>query len=145
DYFLCGDCESRFSRSGEHYVLSQCARWQGFKLQSLLKSSVPIAMDEECMLYDASVVLSSKVDQYLYFAASVFWRAAARSWTLNGREIERLSIEDRYEEDLRQYLLKQAPFPNNGRIFLQVWGDKQIDFTTIPPCSYQMDGFIRYK
>src|SRR5262245_24888194 len=35
-YFLCWDCEQRFSRNGERYVVSQCAQRDRFPLRELL-------------------------------------------------------------------------------------------------------------
>lgn len=144
DRFLCGDCEQRLSKGGEAYVLGQCARLTSFKLRALLETATPVAVDEKYRLYNAAELLGSRVDQYLYFGASVFWRAAARPWTFDGQNLARLSL-GAYEEELRQYLLQQAPFPGNGRLFLHVWSDQRIDFTTIPPSSYRVEGARRHK
>src|SRR5438094_7007040 len=76
--FLCKDCEQRFSDNGERYILAQCARPNGqFKIRELLQSASPLFDTPKFKLYDVQPLLESKVDQYLYFAASVFWRASA--------------------------------------------------------------------
>jgi hypothetical protein len=86
DYFLCGACESKFSINGESYVISQCHRGRGqFELRELLLSTTPVRDEEGHKVYEVSSLLGDKVEQYLYFAASVFWRASARSWNLGGR------------------------------------------------------------
>lgn len=145
DMFLCGECEGRFSRGGERYVLSQCTRQGGgFALRELLRASPPFLRDSRFTVYEVGSLLYARTEQYLYFAASVFWRASARSWTYDGRQMERLSLGP-YEEQLRLYLLGVAAFPSSARLFVHVWSDARIDFTTVAPTASRADGVRRYK
>lgn len=69
-YFLCGECEQRFSDGGERYVLAQCLRADGqFKLRELLEASRPItqavsATSRSPKIYDAKPLLGSAIDRY---------------------------------------------------------------------------------
>jgi hypothetical protein len=145
-YLLCAECEDRFSRGGERYVLGQCARPGGdFKVRALLENATPLLIDPRFRIFDAAKLRGPKAEQYLYFAASVFWRAAARIWTFDGRPLERLSLGSAYQEQLRLYLLGKAGFPENGRVFVHVWSDARIDFTTTLPSSFRVDGIRRHK
>jgi hypothetical protein len=136
--FLCAECEYQFSRGGERYVLEQCARPSGdFKIRALLENATPFFEHARFRAFDAARLPELKAEQYLYFAASIFWRAAARTWRLDSDLLKRLSLGSTYQEQLRLYLLGDAGFPKNGRIFMHVWSDEQIDFTfTLPytPC-----------
>ena len=94
DYFLCPDCEDRFSRLGERHVMGQCARRGGrFALRERLVATLPLYASDKFTVLQVDTLLGATVNHYLYFAASVFWRAAAKTWTLNGRHLGRLSLE----------------------------------------------------
>jgi len=150
DRFLCDECEQRFSDRGERYVLGQCARPTGeFKARELLEQAVPLAEEAKVRVYDVGKMLGAHVDEYLYFAASVFWRASARAWREDGPR-ERFSLGSGYDEEFRLYLLGQADFPRNGRLFVHVWsdaisGESPVGFTTIGPCSTKIEGERRHK
>lgn len=145
-YFLCQECEDRFSRNGERYVLRQCARRDGeFRLRQLLSQASPFCTDEKFSVFKVSKLLGEKVEQYLYFAASVFWRAGVRSWQFEDMTLERISLGTTYQEQLRLYLLGKAPFPGNGRIFVHVWSNERVDFTTVFPCTYRVELVRRHK
>ena len=145
DDFLCAECEDRFSKHGERYVLAQCARPNGFALRDVLKTLPPLVEDERFKVFDVAGSINSRVDDYLYFAASVFWRAAARSWTVSGQTIQRLTLGP-YEEQLRQYLLGEQPFPHGVRLFVHVWSEARAGFTSIVPTSGRApDGTHRHK
>lgn len=148
--FLCQECEQRFSDHGERYILSQCARPTGeFRVRELLERAVPLGELPKVRMYDADSLLGTHASDYLYFAASVFWRASARAWRENGPR-ERFSLGSQYDEQFRLYLLDRADFPQNGRLFVHVWsdtisGDAAIGFTTIAPCTSKVDGERRHK
>lgn len=144
--FLCQECEDRFSRRGERYVLGQCARPDGdFKLRAALQKAVPVCVDTRFRIYDVQPFLGDRTEQYLYFAASVFWRAAARTWSLDGRVLERLSLGARYQEQFRLYLLERTSFPANGRLFVHAWSNNEIDLVTTLPSTTRVDRVKRHK
>jgi len=146
DHFLCAKCEDRFSRGGERYVLSQCARPGGkFALRGRLATAPVLYEESRFRVCQVGNVLGEKANQYLYFAASVFWRAAARRWAFEGATLERISLGTTYQEQFRRYLLDEAEFPENARLFVHVWSDDPIDFTTVFPCSVRVSGARRHK
>ena len=145
-HFLCYECEDKFSRNGERYVLSQCARPSGeFKLREILEKEAPVYVDSQFKVYDVTALLGPRAEQYIYFAASVFWRASAHRWTMEGRPLDLISLGAKYQEQFRRYLLSKTSFPVNARIFIHVWAETQIDFTTIFPCSFRVEGVRRHK
>jgi len=146
DRFLCGECEERFSNGGERYVLGQCARPSGdFKVRELLEKAIPFCEDPQFRVFDVAGLLGLRTDEYLCFAASVFWRASARAWSPAGTSRERFPLGDAYQEQFRLYLLGRAGSPGNGRLLVHIWSDKATDFTTIAPCTSRVDGERRHK
>jgi len=145
--FLCEDCEQRFSDNGECHILAQCARPNGqFNLRKLLQAAIPVVDTEKFKIYDVKPFLDSKVDQYLYFAASVFWRASAHSWKMGNEPVGQISLGTEYQEQFRLYLLGQTPFPQNARIVVHVSSETQPDLmTTVFPCTTRVDGVYRHK
>lgn len=145
-HFLCSDCEHRFSRNGERYVLSQCARPSGdFKLREFLLKSSPLYSDPHFKVYEVGSLLGNTADQYLYLAASVFWRASAHSWTMDGQPVGGISLGAEYQEQFRLYLLGKAGFPSNARVFVHVWSERHVDLTTVFPCTFRLDRARRHK
>lgn len=144
--FLCVDCEGRLSTAGERYVLGQCARPNGeFKIRELLQRAAPSFEGENFRVYDAATLLRTHTEYYLYFAASVFWRGSARAWSPPSANHRRFTLGDAYQEEFRLYLLGSAAFPRNGRLVVHIWSDQAIDFTTIAPCTFLVDGERRHK
>ena len=114
---LCADCEQTLNRGGENWVLRNCYRGDGdFPLAALLLDEStqrsPLAPD----LYKLGSATALR--HLTHFGAGVFWRAAARSWTLlRGGTPVRLSLGP-YEERLRRFLLEGQRFPEGVYLFV---------------------------
>src|SRR4051812_5036031 len=80
--FLCRGCEQRFRQKGEDYVSTQFVHRDGqFRLREHLQAASPMCTEAQSTGYDAVRLLGEKIESYLYYAASIFWRAAAcRKW-----------------------------------------------------------------
>jgi hypothetical protein len=139
--FLCRDCDNRFSRFGERYVIGHCRRGYKFALREALESARPVIEETRFKVYEVSGLLRGNEQQFLYFAASVFWRAAAREW----RGIERISLGARYQEQFRQYLLDKAAFPADARLFVHVSRTDALGATSTVPCSSRARGYRRHS
>jgi hypothetical protein len=133
DYVLCGDCEQRFSKNGEHWTLSQMAKESGFPLQEKLRKATPIRSIAGLTTYAGAKIPDLHLDKLEYFCLSVFWRAAVHDWTpIHGEKYERLQLGP-YRECLRQYLLGVAPFPQNVITMISVYEDKDFIRAMFPP------------
>jgi hypothetical protein len=122
DHLLCADCEKLFNDNGERYVMSQVADRKGFPLLATLQAATPTKIAAGFNWYDhlsAPLVDRSKLG---YFALSVFWRGAVRSWEEYGEKYNTLELGP-YEESLRQYLLGQTAFPANVVVFFIICTD----------------------
>lgn len=144
--FLCAACEDRFSKNGESYVLDQCFRPNGqFKLRDLLKTVVPLESDVRYDVYDVQPLLGKEVDQYLYFAVSVFWRASAHHWRMGAERVAKISLGVRHQEQFRLYLLGKETFPDNARLVLHVSSESEPQPITVFPCVTRTNGVHRHK
>src|SRR5713101_2791769 len=141
-YFLCRDCEQLFSRNGEQYVVSQCAQRGRFPLRELLQTLKPIVVGPPgTAAYDVGVILGKQAEEYLYFAASIFWRAAARSW---GKHMRQFSLGTKYQEQFRLYLLGESEWPQNARLMIHVSSGELLDFI-MDPVSVRIGAIHRHK
>lgn len=147
--FLCADCELRFSAHGENYVVTQCAERNGsFKLRELLQGASPLFADDmdQIAIYDVQQLLNTKVDHFLYFTASVFWRASSHRWKMGGAQIDQISLGARYQEEFRSYLLGQTDFPQNARVWIHVSSETRIPPALITvPTTARLDKVHRHK
>jgi len=121
---LCRDCEILFAQKGENYVTSQMANppKRMFKLRDRLNAHKPIDGDLETKRYDAKQVLGAKLVDFLYFAASIFWRASV--WPT---DIHKIHLGKTYQEEFRLYLLNRNPFPTKAHILVYVFTEQFLD------------------
>jgi hypothetical protein len=144
--FLCTECEDRLSKNGERYVLAQCAQADGrFKLRELLETTSPLESSSQVRVYDAEPLLGEAIGQYLYFSASVFWRASAHNWYRESGTIDRFSLGAAYQEGFRQYLLGQTAFPGNARVWVHVSSEDLEEPLIVFPCTATVEGTRRHK
>jgi hypothetical protein len=80
-HLLCQACEIRFQKGGEDWTLGNRYRSDGsFPLRDLLLNAVPSETKPDgSRVYEARAVAGLAVDQLIYFAASIFWRAGITS------------------------------------------------------------------
>ena len=145
--FLCADCETLLSENGERYVLAQCARPGGrFKLRELLEAASPLESDGQVRVYDVQPLLGdAMIGKYLYFSASVFWRASAHVWYSETGESGRFRLGTEYQEQFRQYLLGQADFPGAARIWVHVSSEILKEPLIVFPTTTAVDETQRHK
>lgn len=132
DHILCAECEDRFNRGGESWVLSQMAREKGFPLQEKLLAASPIQSIPGLTTYAAGRIKGIDVDKLEYFALSVFWRASVHTWKPPfGEKYERLELGP-YRERLGLYLLG-GPFPKDVVTLISVCTASEFDRGMFPP------------
>lgn len=144
DYVLCPQCEDRFNKNGESWVMKYCARnAEGFKLKELIDASKPV-WEGELKVYSAADIPEIDVDRLTYFAASIVWRGAVHDWKLGNKRIERIYLGS-YKEDLRRYLLAEIPFPKKAVVWISVIPEQELWNTFIPPYGEKVKQCTRYK
>jgi len=75
-HLLCVDCEQRFSRYGEDWVMAHCYRGDTFHLRAMLECAFPIQTLENLNWYSIANIPGIRIDDLTYFAASILWRSA---------------------------------------------------------------------
>jgi hypothetical protein len=118
DNFLCGDCEDRFSKNGERWVAANCYRPKNrtFILQNVLRKAQATGGVFDFRLYDGLNTPGVNMSKLVYFAVSVFWRAAAHKWP--GGD-EQLSFGP-YLDPLRRFLLGEIDLPKEAIVIVGV-------------------------
>lgn len=132
DYVLCDDCEDRFNRSGEKWVLGQV--WDGtrFPLYERMQIAVPRYTLSESRAYSATDV-GIDTGKLGYFFLSMLWRAATHEWPAPfGGKTDLVDLRGT-EEDIRSYLLGKSAFPQNVAIVCEVCADKLSQETLLIP------------
>jgi len=126
EYLLCSDCEQRFSKLGESWVLANMARIANFPLQDMLFSTKPLGVspDRTFTCYSAAAISGIDMDALVYFALSIFWRSAAHQWRNIEGAMDGIKLGP-YEELIRDFLLG-GPFPDNIVVQVAVWPEKKV-------------------
>lgn len=125
-FFLCSECEQRFNTGSEAWVLSHCWRSEKeFALQAALKAARPVHGSPTLAVYDADDVVDVDARRLVYFAASVFWRGAARKWgKIAGHAPVKLELGP-YEEGLRKFLVGASDLPEHVVMIVTVSASTQ--------------------
>lgn len=138
DYLLCGECEQRFSRYGEDWVLKHCYRDEkNFPLREILRRHKSLS-DGEILVYPSARIPEIDSARLIYFAMSVLWRAGVHTWPWEGDEIH-IQLGP-YLEPIRKFLLDKQGFPSNMALFVRVLAINYLLQTSRPPESANHDG-----
>ena len=144
---LCADCEGVLNQKGEDWVLRNCYRGNGiFPLAALLREELTAGRPLAKGAYRLRSTTTVALDRLTHFAASVFWRAAVRSWRLLrcGTPV-RLRLGP-YEDRLRRFVLGgSAP---QGVCFFVLLNSRTNDDTAAlypPQATDRGDSFRHYQ
>ena len=118
---LCSECEDRFSRLGENWVMSQIWNGTRFPLLERLDLAVETRRTDDALIYSGSAV-GIDTEKLAYFAVSVLWRAGVHQWTTSKDSRYRLDL-GMHEELLRRYLLGEIGFPAKLSVMVTVCSD----------------------
>ena len=129
--FLCGTCEDLLSKKGEKTVCRECYRGDGkFILRDIVKKASAISEGDKRWINPIKETTDINSDAYLYFGASVIWRSSAGKWPdLIGKT--RGSLGEKYQEELRRFLLGETCFPSKICLLVSVDGDGAEDIRPI--------------
>jgi hypothetical protein len=145
DYFLCYPCEQRFHQRGENWVLENAFRGgTKFPIRMMLLKGQPFQRLPSLDLYRGTGLGAIGIDSVCYFAASIFWRASARTWSLPGGQSCRLRLGP-YEEQLRQYLFDEAPFPDRASLVVSVAKTASPLMSMSMPYSLRLEDFWQHR
>lgn len=119
---LCQACEIRFQQGGENWTLANRYRSDGsFPIRDILLNASPIETKPDgSRVYEARTVAGLAVDQIVYFAASIFWRAGVTDWEVKFANAPKIDLDVPLMTELQQYLLGEAPLPAQASFFVAV-------------------------
>jgi hypothetical protein len=83
----------------------------------LLTGDAVIKLQDDLSYFRCVKLPEVNADALCFFALSVIWRAAVRSWTIENIRLDRLQLGRHYEEAVRMYLLGHVAFPENVTLF----------------------------
>jgi hypothetical protein len=142
DYLLCEECEIRFREHGEDWTLANYFHKGRFPLRERLDSVEPVIKSNTIRVFATRDVPGVEMDKLCYFAASIFWRAAAHEWTtVNGKTHIDLGP---YEEPLRRFLMHEAPFPEQMTLTVRISALPSMLERACAPEAEPSDGFHYY-
>jgi hypothetical protein len=121
-FLFCCVCEDRLNSGGERWVMGHCWRTDSeFPLRDTLWARRPVAeYPNGTAAFDGNATPGVSVAKLAYFGCSIFWRATLAGWRQRGSlAFCRLDL-GRYEEQLRQFLLGVADFPQYTALIVTV-------------------------
>ncbi len=140
---LCEECETRFRVGGEDWVLANCWRAAGFPLRERLASVTPLYAKDGGAVWACAEVPDIDMDKLCYFAASVFWRSAVKTWRVTPTATTSIDLGP-YEDRLRNFLLAMAPFPDKMALAIRISNLARLIDTAGVPVLESKAGFHEY-
>jgi hypothetical protein len=121
-FLLCSACEQRFHRNGEDWMLRYCCRANNeFKLREVLLQNSPVYDDGQVRVYCSRRIEQIDTEKLVYFAASVFWRAAVGRWRVDSTRLDEVELGNDFTEQFRRFLLLEGDFPEGAAITTEVF------------------------
>jgi hypothetical protein len=126
EYVLCRECEQRFSKNGEEYVMRLVTKQNGrFPLLEKLKNAAARTSGWDWTHYSATDTPNIDREKIAYFALSVLWRASVHTWKQENGSLTSIDLGAKYNEQIRRYLLDQTPIPQNAYLTVVACTDSE--------------------
>jgi hypothetical protein len=135
-YAFCKECEHRLNVGGEAYIVPLVSRKGSFPfLEKLGIPADPIGPLIRVTLSDNSPLDRDKI---AYFALSIFGRNSAVRCHTGKDRMESIALGEKYNEQLRLFLLGQTSMPANMWVAIKVCTDAlALRAFYIPPVSFK--------
>jgi hypothetical protein len=134
DYVLCRECEQRFSKHGEDYVMRLVTKRTGeFPLLKMLEAISTSMKTAKWAAYSAADTPAIGRAQIAYFALSVFWRGSVHTWEQESGEKVHIDLGKKYNEQIRRYLIGETSIPKNATLLVAVCTDRVSQMTFFAP------------
>jgi hypothetical protein len=134
DYVFCRECEQRFSKNGEEYVMGLVTRQDlRFPFLEMLDAIPTITKTEKWRMYSAAQTPNIDRAKIAYFALSLFWRASVHTWQMDDGEKVRIELGSKYNEEIRRYLLGEASIPHNAALLVTACTDRESQISFFMP------------
>lgn len=141
---LCEDCEDRFNKHGEKFVLQEYnKRKDKFDLLEKLNDLPTYHSIQGDYWYDPSDYKNLSPEKYLYFASSIFWRASITKWRKLPSDYKN-ALGPTYTEKFRKYLLNKGIFPKNACLVVFVDNAKCLSRMAAFPSVSKESGYHQH-
>lgn len=143
--FLCKQCELLFNKNGENTVLKEYwIKPNSFKLLTILNNAKPVSKRKDEEIFDPLYINNLNEKHYLYFAASIFWRASATKWN-NFVGNYYGALGNYYQELFRKYLLGLNAFPKHAFLLVNVNIDDNFNPLSSFPTKSKSEGVFGHN
>jgi hypothetical protein len=144
-HMLCRECEERFSKNGETWMLQYANRADGFKLYDLVTAVKPEINQTGLGKYNSASVEEIDAAKITYFISSILWRGSVHQWRW-GKDIVDSPSLGKYEEEFRRYLLGISDFPRNAVVMVALISNPEWRGSVdIPNRKRLQDGVYGFK
>jgi len=146
DYKFCTECETRFNRGGESWVLSVVPTdyGQNFAIHDLLDTARGTLVRDGLLLFPAANIPKIDLEKLVYFGMSIFWRGTLRWSPVGGGQPPKLFMNVRQENAVRRFLLGTGGLPNDTVITVAVWPFKKVSPMNFVPTLDPATSYRRY-
>jgi hypothetical protein len=138
-FFLCRECEQRFSDFGESEILRLCARRNGSFLlrDSVLRSRhIDDFTEGSYSVFDCQATEGFPQAALTYFAASIIWRSSAGIWRFGSRLLRPTDLGP-FEEPFRKYLHGRGDCPGEVAVLVTLAKDRGDLGTAFLPQTFR--------
>ena len=144
-YVLCESCETLFTKQGESWVLANLPKQYGdpCALQDALAPLTPTSSGQRWERYNVLQVHEFDIQKLIYFGMSIFWRSAVHDWKTSAGQKAPLVDLGAYEEPVRNFLLGNAPFPDDVVLAIDIWPYKDVLPLLHPVVNEQLPQGVR--
>ncbi len=127
DFKFCTECEERFNKGGESYIISLIPEYgKDFELHKVLTPPRMEHGPDGYLIFPAAKIPEVDLDRLVYFGMSMFWRGTRKWPPADGASPPRLSMNLRQEKSIRKFLLGHSPLPGDLAIMIAVWPFKKV-------------------
>jgi hypothetical protein len=138
DHVLCRECEDRFNKNGEDYVMRLVTKQNGqFPLLDMLNKVGPQQSGNGWVAYSAAGTPDIDRDKIAYFAISVFWRASVHTWEQESGELVSIDLGKKYNGEIRKYLMGETTIPKRAVLSAIVCTDPESQISFFVPSENQ--------
>lgn len=127
-FVFCQDCEDLLNKNGEKWVLANIPKDYDseFPLHAAINRLTPKTVGKHYVLCNVMGESGFKINQLVYFGASIFWRSAVHDWkTSTGQPAPSVDLCGE-EDSMRRFLLGIDSLPNSLVLTLDVWPYKKV-------------------
>ena len=116
---------------------------ESFPLREALRGAKPLHRLTVGSVVQADTVVAVRLDRLVYFALSIFWKAAACQWSCYDH-LSQLEL-GLYAEHIRRFLFQGEPLPKNVALVVNVSGNSNPHVCALYPYESRAAGARQHR